>query len=246
EWFGGNLLLAEASSRSHRQAYTKQMLDDEMQSKHVENLLRAADIGVTGAQKVPIDPVVRERLERALRILTGKEAEPDGVDGPAVEQLGINLIHEANGEKVAVEQNDESLGTLVWFGLIGPVVDSLARGSVFLADELDASLHPILANQLVRLFQSPKTNPHHAQLIFNTHNVALIGDPDNRLLGRDQIWFTVKPSDASSRLYPLSDMDPRKDEAIGLRYLLGRYGAIPILSNSEFDSVAELVTNPAS
>lgn len=243
EWFGGNLLLAEANSRSRRQAFTKQMLDDDIEKKYVEDLLGAADIGVKGAQKVPLDPVFKEKMEQALRILLGTESEPDGVAPPAFEQVGVNLIHETDGVSFAVEQNDESLGTLVWFGLIGPVVNSLLRGSVFLADELDASLHPILANQLVRLFQSPKTNPHNAQLIFNTHNVALIGDPENRLLGRDQIWFAMKPSDASSRLYPLTDMDPRKDEAIGARYLLGRYGAIPILSNNEFDTVAELVTN---
>jgi hypothetical protein len=37
-------------------------------------------------------------------------------------------------------------------------------------------------------------------------------------------------------------MDPRKDEAIARRYLSGRYGATPILSNDEFDAAAELIT----
>ena len=38
---------------------------------------------------------------------------------------------------------------------------------VFLADEVDASLHPALVAELVRLFQDPATNPRRAQLVFN-------------------------------------------------------------------------------
>jgi hypothetical protein len=64
-----------------------------------------------------------------------------------------------------------------------------------------------------------------------------------RLIGRDQVWFTEKRADGSTRLYPLCDLDPRKEEAIGRRYLSGRYGATPILSHQEFDASAELITS---
>ena len=50
-----------------------------------------------------------------------------------------------------------------------------------------------------------------------------------RLIGRDQVWFTEKRA--------------RKEEAIGRRYLAGRYGATPILSHQEFDASAELITS---
>jgi hypothetical protein len=95
---------------------------------------------------------------------------------------------------------------------------------------------------LVRLFQDPTTNPRHAQLVFNSHDVTLLGDSvGDRLLGRDQVWFTEKRADGSTRLYPLTDLDPRKDEAISRRYLAGRYGAAPILSRHEFNTTAELI-----
>jgi hypothetical protein len=72
----------------------------------------------------------------------------------------------------------------------------------------------------------------------------LLGESGNdRLLGRDQIWFTEKRGDGSTRLYPLADLDPRREEAIGRRYLAGRYGATPILSRQEFDATAELITS---
>jgi uncharacterized protein len=111
--------------------------------------------------------------------------------------------------------------------------------TVLLVDEIEASLHPALVAQLVRLFQNPGTNPQEAQLIFKSHAASLLGDSGGeRALGRDQIWFTEKGQDGASRLYPLSDLSPRSDEAIGRRYMAGRYGATPILAAEEFTEVA--------
>lgn len=238
QWFSRNLVLAEADSRPFRQALTTEMLGDEAQRGRVLALLQAADLGVTGARKQEPDPVMHERLRRAIRILEGTDGDSDSDEGPAFEELGVRLVHRgADGEEVELDAEDESLGTRVWFGLIGPVVQALESGLVFLADELDASLHPALATELVRLFQDPSTNPRRAQLIFNSHDATLLGDAvDDRLLGRDQIWFTEKRDDGSTHLYPLLDLAPRKQEAIGKRYLEGRYGATPVLSHGEFAS----------
>lgn len=244
-WFTRNLRLAEAESRQLRQALTTQLLDDDTRRAQVLALLRAADLGITGAKKYELDPVMRERLQRAVRIIAGQEGEPDGTDeGPSFDQLGVRLIHRGASGEVELDARDESLGTLVWFGLVGPVIEALADGAVLLADELDASLHPALVAELIRLFQDPKSNPRRAQLVFNSHDASILGDSTStRLLGRDQIWFTDKRADGSTRLYPLSDLDPRKEEAVGRRYLAGRYGAVPILSRQEFDTSAELITS---
>jgi AAA15 family ATPase/GTPase len=172
--------------------------------------------------------------------------DPDGEasdDEPTFEEIGVRLLHEGVAGPVELEPVDESLGTRVWFGIIGPVVSALASGSVFLADEIDASLHPALVTHLIRLFRDEATNPNRAQIIFNSHDATLLPDTkDDRLLGRDQIWFTEKSSDGSTRLYPLTDLEPRKQEAVGKRYLAGRYGATPILSEQEFAAAAELIT----
>lgn len=129
----------------------------------------------------------------------------------------------------------------MWLGLVGPVVDALAHGLVLLVDELDASLHPDLSMQIVRLFQDPETNPHRAQLVFNTHDASLLGDlGGTRLLGRDQIWFAEKRGGAST-LYPLLDFGPRKGEAVSRRYLDGRYGGRPILAEGDFAAAAQLI-----
>lgn len=244
-WFKRNLAVAEAQSRAFRQAQTTQMLDDPAMRAGVMTLLRAADLGVSDAKRNELDPVMRERMKRALRIIQGLEAEPEsGSDeGPDFEELGVSLVHEGAVGPVEFEQQDESLGTLVWFGLVGPVLESLARGTLLLADELDSSLHPDLVRQLVRLFQDSDTNPFRAQLIFNSHDPTLLGDcAGDRPLGRDQVWFTEKDADGGSRLYPLSDLDPRKEEAVAKRYLAGRYGAKPIVSHQEFAAAVEMIT----
>ncbi|HEY6330918.1 MAG TPA: ATP-binding protein, partial [Blastocatellia bacterium] len=89
------------------------------------------------------------------------------------------------------------------------------------------------------LFQSEKTNPKHAQLIFNSHDNTL---QRGNLLRRDQIWFTEKRDDASTDLYPLTDFRPRNDLALDKAYLDGRFGAVPIMPSD--DELAAALKEP--
>lgn len=247
-WFSRNLLLAEAGSRGVRQAYTAQLLEDEQLRPQVLRLLRAADLGITGASRKEYDQAFKARLERAVSIITGEEDESDDVGQTRVEleDFEVRLTHRGAEGEVEFHPLDESLGTLVWFGLAGPIVTALAQGAVLLADELDASLHPALVQQIVRLFQQPSTNPRRAQIIFNSHDVTLLGESvAERLLGRDQVWFTEKLDTGDTRLYPLTELDPRRDESVVRRYLAGRYGGMPILNEHEFDDVADLISSGA-
>jgi AAA15 family ATPase/GTPase len=127
--------------------------------------------------------------------------------------------------------DQESDGTRAYLALLGPAVDALKKGAPLLIDELDASLHPLLAIQLIRLFNTPSSNPKGAQLIFNTHDTNLLS---GGVLRRDQIWFTEKGNDATSHLYPLSDFKPRRQENLQNGYLQGRYGAIPFINPDAF------------
>ena len=124
------------------------------------------------------------------------------------------------------ELADESEGTQRLFAFAGPLFDIFRNGCVFVVDELDRSLHTLLVRQLIAMFQDPEINTYGAQLIFTTHDTALL---DSNLLRRDQIWFTEKDSDQASRLFPLTEFTARKNEAFERGYLSGRYGALPIL-----------------
>ena len=243
-WFGQNLRLAEADSRLSRQVLTAEMLDDGPRREAVLHLLRAADLGIIDVRKQAPDPAMQDKIRRVMHIVMGTEDESGHDPTPAPtdfrELTGVNLVHRGAAADVELDNVDESLGTLVWFGLAGPVIESLTTGSVLLADELDASLHPDLVAQLVRLYQNPNTNPRHAQLLFNSHDTSLLGGAvEERLLGRDQVWFTQKLNDGRTELYQLIDFEPRKQEAVGRRYLDGWYGAKPIVWPADFESAIE-------
>jgi AAA15 family ATPase/GTPase len=57
---------------------------------------------------------------------------------------------------------------------------------------------------------------------------------DEEQLRRDQIWFVEKDLHQSTRLYPLSDFKPRKQEGLQTGYLQGRYGALPYISSPKW------------
>jgi hypothetical protein len=146
--------------------------------------------------------------------------------------LDIFMRHPVSGiGEVALPIKDESSGTQRYFALSGPLYDVLENGWTLFVDELDASLHPLLVRYIVELFHNPQINPKGAQLIFNTHDTTLM---DGSLFRRDQIWFVEKDRQGCSHLYPLLDYSPRKDEALAKGYLLGRYGAIPFLSEPQW------------
>jgi predicted ATPase len=143
----------------------------------------------------------------------------------------IRLLHRFTDKTVSFDNTQESAGTIAYLALLGPVVDAIKKGVPLLVDKLDASLHPLLAIELIRLFNTPSSNPNGAQLIFNTHDTNLLG---SGVLRRDQIWFTEKGSDASSHLFALSDFKPRRQENLQNGYLQGRYGAIPFINPDAF------------
>ncbi len=244
DWFRRNLQLAHIGNRPQRQILTVEMLEDQVGRERLLAMLGAADLGIVDAKKLKPDPVEKEKMARALRAFLGEVGvEEDEVLDLTLDldNFGFTLTHQGNDLLMELPPGLESQGTVVWLGLIGPVVSALTDGTVLLADELDASLHPALVEQLVRLFQDPEANPHRAQLIFNSHDPTILGDSsEDRLLGRDQIWFTEKLVDGNCRLYPLTELRPRKHEAIGRRYLEGRYGATPILSRQDFDRIASV------
>ena len=126
---------------------------------------------------------------------------------------------------------EESLGTIQLF-LFAPFLrKALQTGKVLFIDEIDKSLHPSLIKLLVNLFRDARINTNGAQLIFNTHETALLSLGTFR---RDQIYFTEKkPENGITDLYSLDDLSVRKDENIEKGYLLGRYGAIPYLQTED-------------
>ena len=240
-WFRTSLGLMGSDNRETRITYTAKSLEAPKAEAAIIALLQAADLGITKLERLPIDPEIAERLERAARIVHGLEEESR--PGQEVQFLADDLVrlHHMGAEgPIPIDPEHESQGTLTWVGMLGPMLDSIRRGSALLVDELDGSLHPHLVQQLIRLFQNRKTNPWCAQLIFNAHDPMILGDSSQRALGRDQIWFTEKNTDGATSLYSMEEFQPKRGDALGRRYLQGRYGGVPVLNPAEFEQAADV------
>jgi len=212
----GNIALA---GRAIHGARAPEIWQEETDKATIVRLLKQADLGVSELhiEDTPLPESLKKQFDR-VRLLSGTSF-------PETRRV-IRLLHHVGNRTIPFEAEQESSGTLTYLNLLGPVVNLLKNGGMLLVDELDTSLHPLMAVQIIRLFSNPPSNPRSAQLIFNTHDTNLLSSGDLR---RDQIWFTEKDSAGSSHLYPLTDFKPRRQENLENGYLQGRYGAIPFI-----------------
>lgn len=177
-------------------------------------LLRSADLGIVDLRVEKTEPIEKSRRLPRIR---------------------FHLKHQSDADDAWLPLDQESKGTRTLFRFAIPFLEAIRDGGVLLCDELEASLHPSLAQQIVRQFNDPKTNPHNAQLIFTTHDTNLLGTTlGEPALRRDQVWLTEKDKQGATMLYPLTDYKPRKVENLERGYIQGRYGAIPFLGDFTF------------
>lgn len=196
------------------------------------NFLRFADLGISsvethafkvGRAKQAGAPFVTQSVKGSTMMEFIEEGELH-------EPVFIHTGKEGATARFPLEE--ESSGTRRLFVLLGPLYEVLSLGQVAVIDELSECLHPSMVNQLIRIFHDPKLNPKCAQLIFATHDTALLS---GRHFRRDQVWFTEKNSAGATDLYSLHDVKGvREEEAIEKGYLRGRYGAIPFFGRFDF------------
>ncbi len=212
EWFASCKILTKNSAADAYGVDAEQLCDDEYRSAIAE-MLRVADFGIQSLQ-------VRD-VENAGRLIKNGEKYTN-IDA-------IHLIQDDEGkvQSFALNMMEESDGTKSYFKVVGIVKYVLDTGGLLVADEMDAHLHPLLTKHLVMLFNSQAGNPNGAQLIFTSHNTNLL---DLDIFRRDQIWFTEKDETyAATDLFSLYDFSVRKDAKVEKGYLIGRYGAIPLI-----------------
>lgn len=200
-------------------------------SKHLEELIRYADFGISTVRSAPVN-IDRNVLEAFTQQLSEQlNADPEKVGQLLTGEQSTELRFEHAGTDMTATFGiaNESRGTIAALSFFSLALRQLSRSSVTLIDEIDTSLHPTLVEELIGLFTDHKTNPHHAQLIFTTHDASLItaSGATNRSIDPDQIWLVEKSVDGSSEIYPVTDLKVRRDENIGKNYLNGVYGAVP-------------------
>ena len=146
-------------------------------------------------------------------------------DGIWVKSLKIRHTGGDN-RSVLFGLEEESDGTIRLLDFIPAFYELVSRQKVFLIDEIERSIHPLLIKELVKKFSLDSQTK--GQLIFTTHESNLL---DQELFRRDEIWFAEKDETGSTDLYSLSDFKEHKTIDIRKGYLNGRYGSIPFLGN---------------
>lgn len=148
------------------------------------------------------------------------------------DRIEVFTKHTVDGYSAEITLSEESSGTKKLFGLLPFIAKSLIYGTTLVIDELDAKIHPVLLQYVIKLFTDMSINKKGGQLIFTSHDLSTM---NNEVFRRDEIWFVAKGRGQNSGLYSLVEFkndkgeSVRKDAKYDKQYLGGKYGADPYL-----------------
>lgn len=228
EWFMKMRVISGINEQQYR-VFSIKFLTDDLLKKKILEMIRIADLNINDFTKV------EEEFDKKSFNILDEEIKRKLLDKNVKNEL-IKTYHtqfdEQNHPVGFVEfdlDRNESQGTQKFFLILGPIFDTLVRGSVLFIDEMDSQLHPLLTRLIVKLFNSNIENENNAQFIFNTHNTYLL---KRDLFRRDQIWFTEKDKYGATDLYSLAEFKTNRSESFSEDdYIKGKYGAIPFIGD---------------
>ncbi len=141
----------------------------------------------------------------------------------------MRLVARVRDDRVRLRRFAEAIYPLV--------SNALSVGGTLVVDEFDASIHPMVLMNIIKIFHNDEINTKGAQLIFNTHNPIFL---NSSLFRRDEIKFVERSEETNcSEVYSLSDFGTageygvRKGDDYMKNYFINRYGAIRDVNLSE-------------
>lgn len=148
-----------------------------------------------------------------------------------IPKLGYRTKSRLNGQSFIqyMDIKKISSGTLKKLFLFLRIYELTQKGGVLLVDSISSEFHPAVTKFIVDSFQQ-KTNKN-VQLIFTTHDISIL---NNQQFRRDEVAFVDINEYQESRLYTLADIKVRSDASFSKDYLLGKYGAIPLVKDTIF------------
>ena len=218
--------------------------EDETMLSAIVSAARAADVGIQDIKfeidSREIDPAgVDDDVPENMRgLIAGLRAFIEALrqnGNEAEEQLNAGKLKsttfhsgtDRNGKlsRYPLSLGDESDGTRRLMTLAPAIERTLSNGGVLVVDELDREMHLMHVEYVLNRYQEKASNQHNAQIIFTTHETALL---NQEILRRDQIYFVDKGrDDGASTLYSLVEFRIRNDMNTLKAYLLGKFGAVP-------------------
>ena len=233
-WFESDFNVVSGLNNQEYRGFSKMLFHQkEDASREAMSLFKKLQLGFGEIATHEEDFKIPEDTPKDLIPILTKVAGQKDIKIESVHQLYDKKGKSCGSIKFSFDEK-ESSGTRKLFDMSGPIFDTLEKGKVLVIDELDAKMHPLISQEIIRLFNSPEKNPKNAQLIFTTHDTHLLS---TKMLRRDQIWFTEKNDTEQTDLYCLTDIvlpdgtKPRNFANYEKNYIAGRYGAVPYIIN---------------
>lgn len=211
--------------------------------KSMKQYAQRADVGITDMKfemkntEIDVDDTIPEdappELSRALKSFVSALSDNSQVKIQRNEikartyHTGISKNGEISQYELGLE--DESDGTLRLMALAAAIDRTIDNGGIFVADELEKGLHPLLTEYIVNKFQNSEINKNNAQLIFTTHDTEIMRQ---HFLDADQFYFVDKDRQTGeSELYSVDGLGKKNNADIRTGYLIGKFGGIPELGD---------------
>ena len=216
----------------------------------MNEMLPQLDTGIShlGGEEIPFENIhfpenFKSKLQEdvkegmTMRLLASSTNERFIITRKAGELIAKKLVtfhSRSNGTEAKFDMRQESDGSQRVIDLLPAFLEVSATNSkkVYVIDEVDRSLHPLLTRQLIEAYLTNCSTESRAQLLITTHDVLLM---DQGLFRRDEMWVAERNREGCSKLMSFSDYkDVRYDKDIRKSYLQGRLGGIPriLLSNA--------------
>lgn len=201
------------------------------QARHFLSLAQSVQSNIVFGRYSPDDQTVFRQYQSAPGLLDQLVQRVSMLDIglerieflPGVSGLYLAFHHKGLTEHLAFQ--DESHGTQEFVRMFPWLIGALATGGMAVIDELDQALHPKLAAEIVRWFQSPESNPKNAILWFTSQTTDLMD-----MLEKEEIFLCEKGTDGNTAVTGLKNFQGvRRGGNFRRMYLDGSFGAIPRL-----------------
>nr|WP_314465845.1 ATP-binding protein [uncultured Clostridium sp.] len=148
-----------------------------------------------------------------------------------IPKLGFLTKSRSNGQLFVkyMDITEISSGTLKNLFMFLRIYELSQNGGILMVDSISSAFHPAVTKFIVDSFQQESNR--NVQLIFSTHDISIL---NNQQFRRDEVAFVDMNEYGESRLYTLADIKVRSDASFSKDYLLGKYGAIPLVKDTIF------------
>jgi ABC-type transport system involved in cytochrome c biogenesis ATPase subunit len=241
EWFSDDLVTVMPQSRAE---FLPLHLERNAGFKDfASQIVRAFHTGIhrIEVEKMPLEDYFgTDDQEKADSIRAKLKSEPNRIlshwnhfeeivfvqEGEKAVAMRLSFLHLTPNGEVRFYAHEESDGTRRLMDYLRLFYTAIHSPKVFLVDEIERSIHPLLIKTLVEKFSHDGNT--RGQVICTTHESNLL---DQDIFRPDEIWFAEKNARGVTEIYPLSEFKEHHTIDIRKGYLNGRYGGIPFLGN---------------